>query len=189
MRRHQLCVLEGAAIVEIGGDAGRTKTVTANTSLEAGVVSTATDHLIGVNAMNPVFGQAASLAGGGAEEGGLAGVADPGGVEIFIEEMFEHARELHAILRRNSDDDKIKDRITCLKYLEEVTKTYFILKKVATHDPDAAGSTVRKYATAFKSPAGIGKTSKRGRKPAVAHLSTAPLIESDDLGGDEPDAA
>ena len=105
-------------------------------------------------------------------------------VDKFIEEMFEHARELHTVLRRNTDDDKIKDRITCLKYLEEVTKTYFILKKVSTHDPDAAGSTVRKYASAFKGPASIGKTGKRGRKPAVAAFAGL-----DDSSSDEPDAA
>ena len=98
-------------------------------------------------------------------------------VDKFIEEMFEHARELHAILRRNSDGDKIKDRITCLKYLEEVTKTYFILKKVSTHDPDAAGSTVRKYASAFKSTARVGKTGKRGRPSAASVLA--------EFGGDD----
>ena len=34
-------------------------------------------------------GQAAGFAGSGAEEGGLAGIADPGRVEIFIEEVLE----------------------------------------------------------------------------------------------------
>lgn len=108
-------------------------------------------------------------------------------VDSFVEDMLTHAQELHTVLRKEGDKNDIKDRITCLKYLEDVMKTYFLLKKATTHDPDAAGSTVRKYAAAFKGPTGVGAPRKRGR-PA-AKFAPAPDLESDDLGGDEPDHA
>ena len=105
-------------------------------------------------------------------------------IDKFVEDMLAHAQELHLVLRSEGSENSIKDRITCLKYLEEVMKTYFILKKVSTHDPDAAGSTVRKYASAFKGPASVGKKGKRGRKPAVAAFAGL-----DDSSSDEPDTA
>lgn len=104
-------------------------------------------------------------------------------IDKFVEGMIAHAQELHDVLRKEGDKNDIKDRITCLKYLEEVTKTYFILKKATTHDPDAAGSTVRKYASAFaKDATGVGKT-RRGRKPAAFAAIPADTGD-DDLEGD-----
>lgn len=98
-------------------------------------------------------------------------------VDKFVEDMFAHARELLVELRDAGADNGIKERITCLKYLEEIAKTYFILKKASTHDPDAAGSTVRKYATAFaKNAAGGGAP---GRKRAAKSATITPF----DIGG------
>lgn len=108
-------------------------------------------------------------------------------LERFVEDMVIHGIELLKVLREQGDRNDIKDRITCLKYLEDVTKTYFILKKASEHDPDAAGSTVRKYASAFsKGATGVGEKGKRGRKPAAAAF-----VDSDGLdgGGDGDDPA
>lgn len=100
-------------------------------------------------------------------------------IDKFVEGMIAHAQELHEVLRKEGDKNDIKDRITCLKYLEEVAKSYFILKKATTHDPDAAGSSVRKYASAFaKDAAGVGTPRKRGRKPAA--FAAVPAISGDD---------
>jgi hypothetical protein len=97
----------------------------------------------------------------------------------FVDDMFADARELRAVLKDQGDRNDIKDRITCLKYLEEIAKTYVILKKAATDDPRAAGSTVRKYASAFsKNAVGLGKKGAR-RKP------TEP--DESDFGGDGGD--
>lgn len=100
-------------------------------------------------------------------ENGQGPAATQPDIDKFVEGMIAHAQELHEVLRKEGDKNDIKDRITCLKYLEEVAKTYFILKKATTHDPDAAGSAVRKYASAFsKDATGSGKT-RRGRKSAA----------------------
>lgn len=105
-------------------------------------------------------------------------------IDKFVEDMLTHAQELHGVLRKEGDKNDIKDRITCLKYLEDVMKTYFILKKATTHDPDAAGSTVRKYASAFaKDATGVGKTRGRPRKSALAAIPAD--IGGDDLEGDD----
>jgi hypothetical protein len=97
----------------------------------------------------------------------------------FVEDMFEDARELRAVLKEQGDRNDIKDRITCLKYLEEIAKTYVILKKAATDDPRAAGATVRKYASAFSKNA-ISRGAKNSRrKPTDADES--------DFGGDGGD--
>lgn len=109
-------------------------------------------------------------------------------IDKFVDDMLGDAIELRAVLREQGNANDIKERVTCLKYLEEIVKTYFIIKKAATHDPDAAGSTVRKYATAFaKGPGSVGTTRKRGR-PATRFPPAADL-ESDDLGGDDEGAA
>ena len=102
-------------------------------------------------------------------------------IDKFVEDMLTHAQELHVVLRKEGDKNDIKDRITCLKYLEEVTKTYFILKKAVDHDPDAAGSTVRKYASAFaiKGNADLGKKRGKRAKPAEPDFG-------DDGGDGEP---
>jgi hypothetical protein len=97
----------------------------------------------------------------------------------FVEDMFADARELREVLKEQGDRNDIKDRITCLKYLEEIAKTYVILKKAATDDPRAAGATVRKYASAFSKNA-IGRGAKNSRrKPAESDES--------DFGGDGGD--
>lgn len=111
------------------------------------------------------------------------------GLDRFVNDMIEHAQELHAVLRNEGDKNDIKDRITCLKYLEDVLKTYFVLKKASAYDPAAAGSTVRKYTTAFaKNAAGSGAKGRRGRNTAAFDTS----FESDDTdggGGSGHDAA
>jgi hypothetical protein len=99
-----------------------------------------------------------------------------------VEDMFADARELRAVLKEQGDRNDIKDRITCLKYLEEIAKTYVILKKAATDDPRAAGSTVRKYASAFsKNAVGFGKKGARRK-------SSEP-DEPDQSSDDDTDAA
>jgi len=96
----------------------------------------------------------------------------------FVDDLFTDAQELRAVLKDEGDNNGIKDRITCLKYLEEILKTYVILKKAATDDPAAAGSTVRKYATAFsKNATGSGKKAARRR----ADIDRS---DSDDEGDD-----
>jgi hypothetical protein len=102
----------------------------------------------------------------------------------FIESLFEDAIDARDRLRESDDDDcKIKDRITCLKYLEEIAKTYIVLRKAATDDPTAAGATVRKYATAFttKNATGGGKKGKRKLPAAEPDESDS---DGDQLGFD-----
>jgi len=101
----------------------------------------------------------------------------------FIEELFDDARDARERLKEADDDEcKIKDRITCLKYLEDIVKTYLLLKKEATDDPTAAGATVRKYASAFsKNAAGSGKKNTRRRTPE-------PEPDESDIGGDGGEA-
>jgi hypothetical protein len=84
----------------------------------------------------------------------------------FVDDMFADAQELRAVLKDQGDRNDIKDRITCLKYLEEIAKTYVVLKKAATDDPAAAGATVRKYSAAFAKNAVGGGKKGRGRKAA-----------------------
>jgi hypothetical protein len=104
-------------------------------------------------------------------------------VTRFIEDLFLDAREARERLAGSDDEEtKIKDRITCLKYLEEIVKTYMVLKKAATDDPSTAGSTVRKYTAAFTKNATGGGKKNRGRTKA------ADLDESDS-DGDPFDAA
>lgn len=118
-------------------------------------------------------------------ENGQETTAPKHDTEDFVEDMFAHGKELLVILRKEGDKNDIKDRITCLKYLEEITKTYFILKKASTHDPDAAGATVRKYASAFaKGPTGVGAKGRRGRKPATAGPDFDLESDGGDGGGD-----
>jgi hypothetical protein len=57
----------GAALVEIGGDAGRAKHVAAELDLETGLGRAPTDHLIRIDPVHRVSGQPAGLASGGAE--------------------------------------------------------------------------------------------------------------------------
>lgn len=107
-------------------------------------------------------------------------------IDKFVDDLLDDAIEYRALLRRCGDDTGIKERITCLKYLEEIVKTHFILKKASTHDPAAAGSTVRKYAAAFatKDATGVGK-GRRGRPAA----KFAPIADTLDLDGDDDTAA
>ena len=97
MRGHCLRVFERAAGFEIGRDAGRAEHMAAELDLEARFGRAPADHLIGIDTMHRVFRQPAGLAGGRAEEGGLAGVADAGGGEIFIEELFELVMRRHIV--------------------------------------------------------------------------------------------
>lgn len=100
-------------------------------------------------------------------------------VDKFIDDMLMDAIDLRIILREEGNKNDIKERITCLKYLNDIAKTYLNTKKVTTHDPDAAGSTVRKYASAFsKDATGVGKA-RRGRKPAAF------AAVHSDAGGDD----
>jgi hypothetical protein len=103
----------------------------------------------------------------------------------FVEEMLEHAKELHTALRQNGAEDDIKERITCLKYLEDIVKIYMIIKKGAANDPDAAGATVRKYAAAFSENAAGGRKKNSRRKPAAAEPDQSDPAEHAD--GDEFD--
>ena len=103
----------------------------------------------------------------------------------FVEEMLEHAKELHTALRQNGAEDDIKERITCLKYLEDIVKIYMIIKKGAANDPDAAGATVRKYAAAFSENATGGRKKNSRRKPAAAEPDQSDPAEHAD--GDEFD--
>ena len=83
-------------------------------------------------------------------------------------------------LESNDDDDKIKDRITCTKYLNDIVKQHLALKKATTDDDTAAaaGSAVRKYSKAFAKDA----VSKR---KAAARRAAALEPDSDDNTDDE----
>jgi hypothetical protein len=103
----------------------------------------------------------------------------------FLESLFNDAVEARMRLQETDDDDcKIKDRITCLKYLEDIAKAYMALRKDATDDPRAAGATVRKYATAFtKNAAGGGKKPARRKAPEPVDADES-NSDGDGLGGD-----
>jgi hypothetical protein len=101
-----------------------------------------------------------------------------GRVLSFLEDLFNDAVDARARLAESDDEDcKIKDRITCLKYLEDIAKAYLLLRKDATDDPSAAGSTVRKYTAAFTKNASSG-----GKKGARRRASAPDPLESDSDG-------
>lgn len=113
---------------------------------------------------------------------------DKTSIDKFVDDMLSDAIELRAVLHAEGNKNDIKERITCLKYLEDIVKTYFIIKKASTHDPDAAGSTVRKYATAFAKNATGGRTKgRRGVKPAADGSADVIPVGFDD--GDDSDTA
>ena len=104
----------------------------------------------------------------------------------LIEDMVIHAKDLHRVLVEQGSANDIKDRITCLKYLEDVMKSYFLLKKAASSDPAAAGSAVRKYAGNFTSKdAARGGKKTRGRPAAVP----SPILDEDADSDDDGTAA
>lgn len=89
MRGHGLGVFEGAASLEIGGDAGRAKHVTAELALEPSFGGAPADHLVGVDTVHRPICKNLGSAQCRAKEGGLAALANTGGIEIFVEELFE----------------------------------------------------------------------------------------------------
>ena len=97
VRRHCLRIFQRAALIEIGGDASCPEHMTAELDLETRFGRAPPDHLIGVDAVHRVLRQPAGLAGGRAEEGGLAGIADAGRVEIFVDELFELVMRRHFV--------------------------------------------------------------------------------------------
>jgi Initiator Replication protein len=82
VRRHRLGVLERAAGPEVGCDSRGAEGVAADPPLHAEVGLAALDHAPGVDAVHRGFGKRAGAARGGAEEGGLFLLADPGSVDV-----------------------------------------------------------------------------------------------------------
>jgi hypothetical protein len=95
--RHCLRVFERAAGFEIRGDAGRAEHMAAELDLEARFGRAPSDHLIGIDTVHGIFRQPAGLAGGRAEEGGFAVVADAGRGEILINEGLELVMRRHFV--------------------------------------------------------------------------------------------
>jgi hypothetical protein len=85
VRRHGLSILQSAAGLEIGGYARRPEHVTPDFYPHAELGGVALDHAPGVDAVHRFLRQRAGPAGGGAEEGRLAGVADAGRLYICAE--------------------------------------------------------------------------------------------------------
>jgi hypothetical protein len=94
---HGLGILERAAGLEIGGNAGRAKHVTAELDLEPGISRAPAHHAIGVDPVHRLVGQNIGLADRRAEEGGLAGLSDAGRCEILIDEGFELVVRRHLV--------------------------------------------------------------------------------------------
>lgn len=82
MTRHRLRVFQRSAALKVGRDAGRVEGVAADLHPEVQIGGTALDHTPGIDSIHRFIRQFPSAAGGGAEEGGLAGVADAGGLYI-----------------------------------------------------------------------------------------------------------
>ena len=84
MRRHGLRVLQSAAGFEIGGDSRCPKSMAADPDPHAEIGGAALDHAPGVDAVHRFVGQHVGAAGGGAEQGSLAVLADAGGLDVGI---------------------------------------------------------------------------------------------------------
>ena len=99
VRGHRLGVLQRAAGFEIGGDARGAEDIAADPGARAELRGAALDHAPGVDAVHRRGGECAGAAGGGAEEGALATVADAGRFEIGFEiVMRRHLMPLAAFL-------------------------------------------------------------------------------------------
>jgi hypothetical protein len=85
VRGHGLGVFQCAASFQIGGDARGAEGVAADPAPCAELGGAALDHAPGVDTVHGRGGQRAGAAGGGAEEGGLAAVANTGRLDIGVE--------------------------------------------------------------------------------------------------------
>src|SRR5580704_7756570 len=85
MRGHGLGIFETAAGPKIGGDSRGAKGVAANPRAHAETTGAALDHAPGVDSVHRFVRQRAGAAGGGAEEGSLAAVADAGRLNIRVD--------------------------------------------------------------------------------------------------------
>src|SRR5271166_6760321 len=94
---HKLRVFQRAAVVEISGDAGRTKTVATDAGLQASRSSAALNHVPGIDAVHRSLRQQPRATERRAEEGRLAGVANPGGLGVFVEIGFEVVMRRHLV--------------------------------------------------------------------------------------------
>ena len=95
VRRHRLRVLQRAAGFEIRRDARGAKGVAADPASRAKVGGAALDHAPGVDAVHRLVGQRAGAAGGGAEQGSLATVADSSRLDISVEIGFQSVVRRH----------------------------------------------------------------------------------------------
>jgi hypothetical protein len=95
MRRHGLSIFQSAASLEIGGDASGAEGMTADADSRAEIGGAALDHAPGVDAVHRVFRQRVGPANSGAEQGGLAVVADAGGLDVGVQVRFEIMMRRH----------------------------------------------------------------------------------------------
>jgi hypothetical protein len=81
--------LKRSFIFEIGGDAGCTEGMIADSGLDADVGRAALNHAVGVLLPHRVARKLAGLADGRAEQGSVVIMGDVGGGDIFIEVVFQ----------------------------------------------------------------------------------------------------
>src|ERR1700730_6442736 len=79
---HRLRVLESAAGLEVGGDAGRAENVAAELALEAGLSGAPADHAISVDAVHRTAVELPGLAARGTEEGAFTVLPAPGRIDV-----------------------------------------------------------------------------------------------------------
>jgi hypothetical protein len=97
MRRHRLSILQSAAGFKICRDPRGSKRMAADADTRAEIGGAALDHAPGVNPAHRLFSQHAGAAGGGAEQGSLAGVADAGRHDVGVEIGFKSVMRRHLV--------------------------------------------------------------------------------------------
>jgi len=89
VRRHQLSILQGPAVVEIGGNPGGAERVAANIPTHSRLARAPLNHLPHMDARHRIFGELIGTAAGRAEEGRLLRFKDAGRLQIGIKIAFQ----------------------------------------------------------------------------------------------------
>ncbi len=97
VRSHGLGPFQGTTSIQVGRDAGRAEGMAAHLDERAEVGGAALDHAPSVHPVHRLLGQCAGAAGGGAEEGSLAGIADAGCIYISIKIGFQTVMRRHLV--------------------------------------------------------------------------------------------
>jgi len=98
MVRHLRCLLKGAAVLQVRGDARRPKRVVANLGRDAGRPGAPLDHLVGVGLGQGIAGELAGRAAVGLEQERLRVARKARAVDVLVQIGFEVVVARHGVL-------------------------------------------------------------------------------------------